>query len=208
MEFQFKGANCVQITTKSGVILTDPNLATLGLKPPSLAKVDVCLLTNKEFTPVDTGDAFVIDAPGEYEVKDYAIRGLYVKSHLTDSATGTTSYRLSTQDLNVAVVGHTYPDLSEEQLETIGVVDVLILPVGGNGYTLDPVGAAQVVKKVDPKIVIPTHYADPAISYPVPQAELEEFIKELGAPVEQAEKLKIKRDTLSETLTVYQLQRG
>jgi L-ascorbate metabolism protein UlaG (beta-lactamase superfamily) len=210
MEFQFKGANCVQITTKSGTILTDPNLAELGLKAPSMSKVDICLLTDSAFKPTDTGDSFVIDSPGEYEVKDYAIRGLYARSHLAsdDKGTKVTIYRVSSGELNVAVFGHIYPSLSEEQLEAIGVVDVMIVPVGGNGYTLDPTGAAQLVKKVDPKVVIPTHYADPAIDYPVNQLELAEFIKELGAPTEQTDKLKLKRDTMSEILTVWELTRS
>lgn len=210
MEFQFKGANCVQITTKSGTLLVDPNLADLGLKAPSFAKVDVCLLTNPDFRPDDTGEAFVIDCPGEYEVKDYAIRGLYARSHLSSEESGVmaTIYRVSSSELNVAVFGHIYPELTEEQLETIGVVDVMIVPVGGNGYTLDPVGATQMVKKVDPKVVIPTHFADPAVKYPVSQLELAEFIRELGAPVQQAEKLKLKRDTMSDVLTVWELSRN
>lgn len=210
MEFQFKGANCVQITTKAGTILTDPNLAELGLKAPSMSKIDVCLLTDPSFKPADVSDSFVIDSPGEYEVKNYAIRGLYARSHLASDEKGAkvTIYRVSSSELNVAVFGHIYPTISEEQLEAIGVVDVMIVPVGGNGYTLDPVGAAQLVKKVDPKIVIPTHYADSAVNYPVNQLELAEFVKELGAPAQQTDKLKLKKETMSDILTVWELTRS
>ncbi|HSX28496.1 MAG TPA: MBL fold metallo-hydrolase, partial [Candidatus Saccharimonadales bacterium] len=116
MEFQFKGANCLQITTKAGVLLTDPNLGQLGGKQPSMAKVDVCLLTDTSFRPADTGEAFVIDCPGEYEVKGFAVRGVPARSHLAseDQVDLRTVYRVSAAELNVVVFGHIYPQLSDE----------------------------------------------------------------------------------------------
>ena len=57
------------------------------------------------------------------------------------------------------------------------MVDVLFVPVGGNGYTLDAIGALKIIKKIEPKIIIPTHYADKAIKYEVPQADLDEVMK-------------------------------
>jgi len=116
-------------------------------------------------------------------------------------------YSVATEDVSIAAVGHIHPDLNEEQLEQIGVVDILIVPVGGNGYTLDATGAVELVRKIGPKAVIPTHYADPAVSYPIPQAELDLFIKELGAPVEEVSKLKLKAGVLSDALTVYKITR-
>jgi L-ascorbate metabolism protein UlaG (beta-lactamase superfamily) len=118
-----------------------------------------------------------------------------------------TMYVISADDIKVAVVGHIYPDLTDEQLEALGVVDVLVVPVGGYGYTLDAAGAVDVIRKIDPKVVIPTHYADSAVTYPVPQAELDVFIKELGAAVETSSKLKLKAGTLGETLVVQRLNR-
>lgn len=209
MEFQFKGANCLQISTKQGVLLTDPNLGALGGKQPSMSKVDVCLLTDPSFRPSDPGEAFVVDCPGEYEVKGYAVRGIATRSHLAaeNETDLRTIYRLSTSDLNVAVLGHIYPQLDDAQLEQLGMIDILTIPVGGNGYTLDAVGAAKLVKMIDPKIVIPTHYADPGLSYEVPQNNVEDFIKELGAPHEAVDKLKCKRETLGEGLMVYTLNK-
>lgn len=210
MDFQYKGANCVVISTKEGTLITDPNLAELGAKQPTLAKVDVCLLTDTAFRPAETAEAFVIDCPGEYEVKGFAIRGIPSRSHLAkeDEIDMRTMYRLSSGDINVAVLGHIYPELTDDQLESLGMIDVLFVPVGGNGYTLDAVGAAKLVKLVDPKIVVPTHYADPELNYPVPQNGLEDFIKELGAPQEEVDKLKIKKDILGESLKVYTLKKN
>ena len=84
--------------------------------------------------------------------------------------------------------------LSDEQLEAMGVVDILILPIGGGGYTLDAVDAAKVIRIIEPKIVIPTHYADKSLQYEVPQDELQLFIDELGAPVETVPKYKVKQN--------------
>ncbi len=50
------------------------------------------------------------------------------------------------------------------------MVDLLIVPVGGNGYTVDPVGAMKLIKAIEPKLVVPSHYADKALKYPVPSS--------------------------------------
>ena len=72
--------------------------------------------------------------------------------------------------------------------------------MGGNGYTLDGAGALKVIKQLEPKVVIPTHYSDKAIRYEVPQAELAEAIKNLGMEVaETVSKYKIKPAELSDT---------
>ena len=95
------------------------------------------------------------------------------------------------------------------QLEELGLIDVLIIPVGGNGYTLDATGAVTLTRLIDPKIVVPIHYADPAIKYEVPQDDFETFAKELGGTVEEAPKLKLKSAAvLPETLTIYKLARS
>jgi L-ascorbate metabolism protein UlaG (beta-lactamase superfamily) len=89
------------------------------------------------------------------------------------------------------------------------LVDVLILPVGGNGYTLDATGAATLTRSIDPKVVIPVHYAESGINYEVPQDTLETFVKELGAPVEEMPKFKLKTGApLPAVLTTIHLTRA
>jgi L-ascorbate metabolism protein UlaG (beta-lactamase superfamily) len=81
-------------------------------------------------------------------------------------------------------------------------------PVGGNGYTLDGVGALQVIKKLEPKLVIPTHYADKDLKYEVPQAELSEALKGLAMePAETVPKIKVKPADLSDTAHLVLLER-
>lgn len=204
MDIEYKGGNCVVISTKQATIVVDPKLSALGLKDMA-SKDDVVVATQTDF--VVPTDEVAIDQPGEYEVKNISITGVGAQRNIDAAGKLATMYRIATSDFAIAVVGHVATPLNEEQLETLGVVDVAIVPVGGSGYTLDAHQAVAAVRQLDPKIVIPVHYADSAISYEMPQMELEPFVKELGVSVEQATKLKLKSGVLPETLTVYELQR-
>jgi L-ascorbate metabolism protein UlaG (beta-lactamase superfamily) len=120
-----------------------------------------------------------------------------------------TMYKLLIDDLRVLVVGHVYPNLTDSQLERIGMVDVMILPVGGNGYTLDGVGALKLVKEVEPKLVIPTHFEDQTLNYPMPQQPLEQALKALSMEAkETVTKLKLKPADLAETTQLIVLDRS
>lgn len=204
MDIEYKGGNCVIISTKQARVVIDPKLSMFGLKDMA-SKDDFVVATQPDFAV--TTNEVAVDQPGEYEVKGIAIMGVSAQRHIDTSGKLATMYRISTSDFAIAVVGHVATPLSEDQLEALGVVDVAIIPVGGSGYTLDAHQAVAVVRQLGPKIVIPVHYADKAITYEVPQMELEPFIKELGVPVEQMTKLKLKAGTLPETLTAYELQR-
>lgn len=208
MELTYKGANCIVLTTKKAQVVIDDNLAQLGQKSVS-AKANVALFTSPMLKTENKSEAFVIDGPGEYEISEVSVIGVPTRAHMDeDGAHTATIYRLTAASTNVAVLGHIYPDLSEEQLEKIGMVDVLIIPVGGNGYTLDATGAAKIIKKIEPKIVIPTHYSQSGINYEVPQNDLEAFTKELGVTAEKNDKVKIKSGIVPENMVVYELARS
>jgi L-ascorbate metabolism protein UlaG (beta-lactamase superfamily) len=206
MELQYYGANCVRLVSKKASITIDDNLADLGLK--SVTKPgDVVLFTGEGKPKSDA--KIVIDGPGEFEVSDVSIQGVAARSHmeLADQR-GTTMYKLTVDDIRVAVTGHIYPELSEGQLEALGTVDVLIIPVGGHGYTLDSVGALHIIHEIEPKLVIITHYADKDINYEVPQQSLEEAIKGLAMePKETVPKLKLKAGEFSDVIQLVVLER-
>lgn len=207
MELQFYGANCIRITTKDANLVIDDNLSDLGLS--SVTKTgDIALFTGAHGEP-DTEVKLVIDYPGEYEVSNVSIRGVAARSHLDEEGgKSAVIFKLISNDLKVAVVGHVYPELSDTQLEEIGMVDVLFIPVGGNGYTLDSVGALKLIKAIEPKLVIPTNYADSKLKYPVPQQELSEALKGLAMePKETVGKLKLKSGDLGDTMQLIVLER-
>jgi L-ascorbate metabolism protein UlaG (beta-lactamase superfamily) len=208
MEIERKGGNCIVITHKKSNFVVDPKLSGLGLKDQGTGAAAE-LLTQSAFAAPSSDATVVIDGPGEYEVNNCSVRGVAtgVHSQPEDAPKTATIYRLDIEDFSIAILGHTQPTLSDDTLEAIGVVDILVLPVGGYGYTLEPKEAAQLVKSIEPKVVIPTHYAEDGVSYEVPQAPLNEFTKELGATVETLPKLKLKAGQLPEVLTIYELTR-
>lgn len=195
MEIQYFGGNCIKINTKRATVVVDDNLKKIGAKT----------ITKPEDIAVFTGDhdkvsnvKLVIDQPGEYEVSDVSMTGLGARAHIEEEGKrGATMYKLVAEDIRIAVIGHVYPTLTEEQLETFGTIDLLVIPVGGHGFTLDAAGALQIIKKIEPKIVIPTYYADPTLNYPVPADELEDAIKALSMePKDRTSKLKLKSSDL------------
>ena len=197
MDLQFHGANCVSLTYKGQRVVIDDNLVELGAK--SILKADdVALFTSRH--EAEQPARLVLDSAGEYEVADISIVGLSAQAHTEEKGLkSATMFKLVIGDVRVLVTGHIYPELSESQLEDIGIVDVLVVPVGGNGYTVDPVGALKLIKDIEPKLIVPTHYADKALNFPMPQQELSQALKELGyEPKETVAKLRIKPGELSE----------
>lgn len=192
MEIQYYGANCLSLSVKKATITIDDNLTDVGLK--SVTKDgDISLYTTQQ-PSIKAGPKIVIDQPGEYEVSDISIKGIAAQAHMDEAGKKkATMFKIVAEDIRVAVVGHVYPDLNDAQLEALGTIDVLILPVGGNGYTLDGIGALKLIKKIEPKIIIPTHYDDAALKYEVAQVSLEDALKELAMePKETTPKLKLK----------------
>ena len=137
----------------------------------------------------------IIDGPGEYGVAEFDILGISAGRHIDSDSEEqrSTMYRIEIDNTRIGIIGNISEKLSDEQLEKLGVLDILVIPVGGNGYTLDATAAASLVRMISPKIVIPVHYADKNLKYEVPQCELSLFVTELGAPVEVISKYKSKQ---------------
>jgi L-ascorbate metabolism protein UlaG (beta-lactamase superfamily) len=209
-ELEYKGGNCVVLTSKNVTMVVDPRLSLVGLR--DIKTSDEIELTTETRFRVENSDArIIIDCPGEYEVGDFTIRGIAALRHIDteQEEKRTTMYRVTCGDVRMAILGNIDPKLDDEQLEAIGIVEVLVLPVGGGGYTLDATGAATIVRQIEPKIVIPIHYTEPGLTYEVPQDSVDVFISELGAPVEQVAKLKIKSSgSLPATMTIVQVARS
>jgi len=209
-EIEYKGANSVIISTKKSTLVVDPKLSLVGLKDVS-TKDAVELATEARFALNGETARLNIEGPGEYGVGEFDIKGIAAQRHLDSEAEplASTIYRVEVNDVRVAIIGNIYEKLSETQLEEIGLIDILIIPVGGNGYTLDATGAASLTRSIDPKVVIPVHFAESDIKYEVPQDTLETFTKELGGTVEELPKYKLKLATLlPPVLTIVHLTRG
>lgn len=211
IEIEYKGGNSVTIKSNQAKIVVDPNLSVVGLKPLS-AKGLIELSTEDRFSVKDSEALVIINGPGEYGIADFDVAGFPVLRHIDGEGDEklSTYYRIEAgSDARIGLIGNA-AKLSDDQLENLGVLDILIIPVGGNGYTLDGKDAAALVKSIEPKVVIPVSYADKGLKYEVPQDELEIFVKELGNPVvEQVNKYKVKSaSALPEVLTVVEVARS
>lgn len=199
MDIQFYGANCVTIGNKQFRIVVDDNLEDLG-KKAILKNGDIALFTGPHSTP-KIESPLTVSHPGEYEVSGVSIYGIAARAHMDEAGKkGATMYKIIVDDIRILVTGHIYPELSEQQLESVGTVDVMFVPTGGNGYTTDPIGALKLIKKVEPKLVIPTHYDEKGLNFAVPQQTLEQAVTGLSMePKETVDKLKLKSSDLDET---------
>lgn len=192
-DVEYKGGNAVVITTKKSKLVVDPKLSGLGLKDVN-TKDAVVIATEESLAAGRSDSSLVIDGPGEYEVGDFSIRGVAARRHIDteNDVKKATVYRVEVGDVRIAVLGNIDYRLNDDQLEEIGLVDIVIVPVGGGGYTLDATNAAALVRKIDCKVAIPVHYADKAVHYEVPQEEVGVFVKEFGGEHEVTPKYKVK----------------
>lgn len=209
-DIEYKGGNGVVIATKKTTVVIDPKLSLVGLKDIA-TKDAVELATEPRFATNGKDARLLIEGPGEYEVGDFSIRGVRATRHLDTSSDEpiSTMYRIEVGDTRIAILGNIADKLEDDQLEALGVVDILIIPVGGGGYTLDATAAAALTRHIDPKVIIPVHYADSTLKYEVPQDTLETFTKELGLSVESVSKYKVKSAaSLPQVLTIVEVIRS
>jgi L-ascorbate metabolism protein UlaG (beta-lactamase superfamily) len=196
VELTYLGGNCVRVSAKQLSLLFDPSEAKTA--------ADVVLYSSPPKQPRQSG--FMIDGPGEYEIKGAYIKGIEATAHI-DPAQRSTIYAVQLGGLRLAYLGNIAPKLSNEQVEELDQVDVLVVPVGGHGLTLDATGAVQIISQLEPKLVVPTHYDD-GTKYEMPQDKLEVFLNEIGSKPEPAAKLKVSSADLPLETTVVVLTKA
>jgi L-ascorbate metabolism protein UlaG (beta-lactamase superfamily) len=189
LDITYLGVGCVKLAGKNLTVICDPYSQDIGLGVIN-NKADVVTLSGPEGFGV-VNNAMVFNGPGEYEVKGTSIVGVPARLHIDESERRGVVFGFLIDGVNVVVTGNISGKLDEDQIENLGQVDVLVVPVGGHGLTLDAEGAAAVVTQFEPGYVIPVHYDDEAINYPVPQAKVELFLKEMGANPEPQMKLRV-----------------
>ncbi|MDR3642825.1 MAG: MBL fold metallo-hydrolase [Candidatus Doudnabacteria bacterium] len=196
MQIQYFGLSSFKITTKEATIITDPFHKDSGLVAPRGA-ADILILAEKNSklysaTSGISGEHFDVTDPGEYDVKGVTITGIPLKQENKY----VTAFLIESEDIRILNLTHIKDfNLKQEELEELGDIDILILPVGGN-TVLSASAASKVVNEVDPKIVIPSHYKMSDLILDLDG--IEKFVKEMGGKKEEMEKLTIKRKELTE----------
>jgi L-ascorbate metabolism protein UlaG (beta-lactamase superfamily) len=207
LDITYLGAGSVKLSGKNLNIVCDPYDDSAGLGKLG-AKADVVTSSGLEgFASV--ADAMLIDGPGEYEVKGASIIGVPARLHIDETGHRCAVYSITVDGVNVVVTGNIAGNLDESQIENLGQVDVLVVPVGGHGLTLDAEGAAAVVTQLEPMYVVPVHYDDGVTKYPMPQDGVDKFLKEMGASPEPESKLRInQKEAPAETQVVLLTRAG
>ena len=185
------------------MLTIDPYGKEIGLTPPRF-KTDMVLMTHEHMDHNNVssipGEPFVVRGPGDYEIKEVAITGIptfHDKSQGKERGRNTV-YVIEMEEMRLVHLGDFgESEIRPETLEAIGEVDILFIPVGGT-YTIDAETAAEVVAAIEPKIVIPMHYAIPGLKVKLDGAS--DFLKEMGVKTQSAEeRLTIKKKVLSES---------
>jgi len=175
MHISWLGNTAIKIQTKpydkDVIIIIDPYRPTTGEFPRSLMP-DIGLMTRGQDGIITlSGEPFTLDHAGECETKSVLITA--TNGH-TD---GTVMYRLDAEQLSIGHLGLTDKQLTDEQLEVLSGVDILLIPFGSEG-AYDAEGAAKVVNAIEPHIVIPMAFKcdnDPKAK------EVDTLLKELGS---------------------------
>lgn len=218
MNIQYYGDYCFKISTKPAgratedvVIWTDLLSKGSGLRAPQ-GQADIVFLTHGQTEAVKEGlkgEPTVIDAPGEYSAKGIAALGFPA---FQDAVAGAergqnTLFVFESEDIHVAFLGALGHDLAPEMLDKLNGVDILFIPVGGAG-ALEAKVAAELVRKIEPKIVIPMHYQITGLTLPL---ETEKpFCEAMGnCPKEMVAKFNIKKKEMEgKQMEVVLLERG
>lgn len=215
MDIYYIGHSSFRIVTKDVTLVTDPfDTKMVGLKFPTLS-ADITTISHQHadhnFLKALDNPGKVIDGPGEYEVKRVSIFGLpsYHDDKKGAERGKNTMYVIEAEELKVVHLGDLGHKLSDSDIDAMGEVDVLMVPVGGK-YTIDYKMAADVVRSIEPKIILPMHYQTEGLAKET-FAELEtvdQFVTELGIKKEEQKKLVIKKATLNpEEQTIILLER-
>lgn len=190
MDITYLGAGSVKIVGRNIAVVCDP---PVGMGSKSDVVVFSSIEAAKDAVVADFASSLVIDSPGEYEVKGSMIVGVPTRLHIDEDGHRGQAYSMLIDGINVVFVGNIAGKLDDNQVENLGNVDVLVLPVGGHGLTLDAQGAAEVVAQLEPGYVVPVHYDDGVTQYPVQQDPVSVFLKEMGTSneIESEAKLRV-----------------
>ncbi|OGN10038.1 MAG: hypothetical protein A3J46_04225 [Candidatus Yanofskybacteria bacterium RIFCSPHIGHO2_02_FULL_41_11] len=199
MTIMWFGQSCFRIETKEGSILIDPFSKEIGLRPPKI-KDDLVLVTHDHHDHNNVADAnpeaFIIKNPGEYEKQGIAVHGILAYHDKSEGKERglNTIYIIKAEEMTICHLGDLGQEkLSDEQVQAIGDIDILMIPVGGT-YTINSKEAVAVISQIEPKIIMPMHYKTPDLKVDIESAD--KFIKELGLTPEKTDKFKMVKKNL------------
>jgi L-ascorbate metabolism protein UlaG (beta-lactamase superfamily) len=214
MQIFWHGLSSIRIEAKTSnteaTLLTDPFPNESGLRFPRTIEPDMLLLSHQDRTRFNLEGApnapFIVSDPGEYEVKGIFAHGIQDPA-AEQEGQRPIIYRIDAEGMSIAFLGQLKRPLTPFEVEEIGDIDILALPVGG-GNVLDSKTAADAITTIEPRIVIPLYYDTDGVKEKL--GSVENFCKQLGVCKRQdSNKLKIsKKDLPTEDMLVAVLERA
>jgi L-ascorbate metabolism protein UlaG (beta-lactamase superfamily) len=147
---------------------------------------------HNQVSKVVNGEFFLINGPGEYEVKEVFVQGIASEKEKGIN----TIYTIETEDLKICHLGClNQKELTDEQLDKIGEVDILMIPVG-DGEVISAKEAVKIMSQIEPQIILPMYYHLPKLK--IKLDGVDKFLKMIGVKkIEPLPKLNIKKKDIS-----------
>ena len=214
VEITYLGHASFRLRGRTATVVTDPYNDKCG-KFPRDTTADMVTISHGhgDHNQKDKvgGSPFVVEGPGEYEVKGVSVIGVPTFHDDKGGAErGTnTAYVIEMDGMRLLHLGDLGHKLSEGLLSEIGAIDLCFVPTGGV-YTVDAKTAAEGVRQVDPWVAVPMHYQQAGLDAEMfgQLAPVTEFLKEMGKDgVQAVAKLTISADRLPTELLVVVLER-
>lgn len=208
-EIKWFGHGCFRLRGREATIVMDPVGRATGYALPK-QKADIVTVSHQHPGHNAVGQVqegyFLIDGPGEYEVSEVFVTGIrtFHDGEGGKARGANTVYLLELEELRICHLGDLGHPLTEEQVEGLSEVDVLLVPVGG-GSALDAAGASEVIGQIEPRLVVPMHYRTPRGDQGL--EDIGRFCKELGVEDQTPrDKLTLRKSDLPETVQVVLLE--
>lgn len=203
MKIRWYGQSCFLLTSETGTkIITDPYTNMLKYRLPKALTTDIVSVSHQHRdhnnVAAVNGNYQLVNKAGNYKTCDIEIRGIQT---FHDKVSGAKKgeniiFCFQIDGLNVCHCGDLGHILSDAQIEKIGNVDILLIPVGG-GFTIGPDDASQVVKQLKPKVIIPMHYRTKALGVlGLIFRSVEEFITVLKMKSQKYQELEVNKSNI------------
>lgn len=185
MELSWLGHSCFRLRGKEATLITDPPSPATGY---SLGRISADIVTISHSHPGHNaatsigGDPRIVDGPGEYEIAGVLITGVqtYHDRERGQVSGRNAAYLITMDDVHICHLGDLGAPLDDRAEEALSGADVLLVPVGG-GSALNSAGAAEVIAQLEPRIIVPMHYATPAFKPDGAALDpVEKFLREMS----------------------------
>lgn len=209
MDIQWFGHSCFRLRTRGATVITDPCGPETGYEIPHM-RADIVTLSHEHedhnYCRLVTGEPRIIRRPGEYEIKGVFIIGIptYHDRKKGQERGKNTIFTFEMDGLRICHLGDLGHVPSQEQIEELSGVSVLLIPVGG-GSTVNAAQAAEVVSLLEPNIVIPMHYFTKDLTMKLDPVS--KFLAEMGQEgVKPQEMLQVQAGNLPEETQIVLLE--